>query len=83
MQDKMNNTGTTERGDEKKKKHGATNKDSRKMSGPTTKTRNPRGYNDRMTFLDLRVAGEGTHVDDGLITVNIYIELRPRDDDAI
>jgi hypothetical protein len=53
------------------------------MSGPTTSTRNPRGYNGRMTFLDLRVAGEGTHVDDGLITVNIYIELRPRDDDVI
>jgi hypothetical protein len=50
---------------QKKKKHGATNKDSRKMSGPTTKTRNQTGYIDKMTFLDLRVAGEGTHVDGG------------------
>jgi hypothetical protein len=36
-----------------------------------------------MTFLDLRVAGEGIIVDDGLIAVNIHIELRPRDDDAM
>ena len=42
------------------------------MSGLTMKTRNQRGYIDKMTFLDLRVAGEGTHVDDGLIAVNIY-----------
>jgi hypothetical protein len=65
----MNNAGTVTRGEKrrrkKKKKHGTRNKDSMTMSGPTTKEKNQRRHIDRTTFLDLRVAGEGTHRDGG------------------